>query len=363
MPLFLNNDEVSQLITMKDTMEALEILYGEMGQGVAVTAPRSDVHSPTAAAANAEGPMAHYLKSMSGASPHFGTAALRFSSDIVAWRDTAGGMRREKLPMLPGQRWMGVILLFSSANGELLAVMNDGVLQRFRVGGANGVSTKYLARANAETVGLIGSGWQAGTQVLAVCEARKIKRINVYSPTKANRENFARETSAQVGVEIVPVDSYEAAAKNVDILITSTNARKPFLGKWALREGLHISAMQRDEFDDEALMACQPLVLHTHSTENNVTSSALAHFERDDFTLRDHPTTRSIDWQSLPTLPDLICRRIKGRENDRQITGFVNNIGMGAQFAAVGKKVYDAAQAKGLGREVPGEWFTQDVHP
>jgi ornithine cyclodeaminase/alanine dehydrogenase-like protein (mu-crystallin family) len=363
MPLFLNNDEVDQVITMKDTMEALEILYREMGQGAAVTAPRSDVHSPTAAAQSAEGPMAHYLKSMSGASPHFGTAALRFSSDIVAWRDTGGGMRREKLPMLPGQRWMGIMLLFSSANGELLAVMNDGVLQRFRVGGANGVSTKYLAREDAETVGLIGSGWQAGTQVLAVCEARRIKRIKVYSPTKANRENFAKETSEKTGVEIVPVDSYEAAAKDVDILITSTNARKPFLGKWALREGLHISAMQRDEFDDEALLACKPLVLHTHSTENNVTSSALAHFERDDFKLRDHPTSRSIDWQSLPTLSDLLIGRTKGRENDRQITGFVNNIGMGAQFAAVGKKVYDAAIAKGLGREVPGEWFTQDVHP
>jgi len=123
MPLFLNNDDIDQVITMKDTMEALEILYREMGQGAAVTAPRSDVHTPTAAAQNAEGPMAHYLKSMSGASPHFGTAALRFSSDIVAWRDTGGGMRREKLPMLPGQRWMGIILLFSSANGELLAVM------------------------------------------------------------------------------------------------------------------------------------------------------------------------------------------------------------------------------------------------
>ena len=154
MPLFINNEEIEQLITMKDTMEALEILYREMGEGAAVTAPRSDVHSPTAAAQSAEGPMAHYLKSMSGASPHFGTAALRFSSDIVAWRDSGGGMRREKLPMLPGNRWMGIVMLFSSANGELLAIMNDGVLQRFRVGGANGVATKYLARQNAESVGL-----------------------------------------------------------------------------------------------------------------------------------------------------------------------------------------------------------------
>ena len=86
MPLFLNNEDVDQLLTMKDTMAALETLYREMGDGVAVAAPRSDVHSPTASAQSAEGPMAHYLKSMSGASPHFGTAALRFSSDIVAWR-------------------------------------------------------------------------------------------------------------------------------------------------------------------------------------------------------------------------------------------------------------------------------------
>ena len=157
-----------------------------------------------------------------------------------------------------------------------------------------------------------------------MCEARKIKKIKVYSPTKANRERFAKETSAQVGVEIMPVDSYEAAAKDVDILITSTNARKPFLGKSVLREGLHISAMQRDEFDDEALMACQPLVLHTHSTENNVTSSALAHFERDDFTLRDHPTVAvhrlavSADLAGSPLRPDQGTRKRPANHRLRQ---------------------------------------------
>lgn len=363
MPLFINNDEIDQLITMKDTMEALEILYREMGQGIAVTAPRSDVHSPTAAGQGAEGPMAHYLKSMSGASPHFGAAALRFSSDIVAWRDSGGAMRREKLPMLPGNRWMGIVLLFSSANGELLAIMNDGVLQRFRVGGANGVATKYLARQNAEIVGLIGSGWQAGTQVMAVCEARPIKKIKVFSPTKANREKFAQETSERVGVEIVPVASYQEAVKGADIIVTSTNSRTPFIGRWALAEGMHVSAMQRDEFDDAALLSCDPLVLHTHATENNVTSSALGHFEREDFKLRDHPLERGIDWKSLPTLPEVVLGKIKGRQSDRQITGFVNNLGMGAQFAAVGKKVYDAAKKSGAGREVPLDWFTQDVHP
>jgi alanine dehydrogenase len=72
---------------------------------------------------------------------------------------------------------------------------------------------------------------------------------------------------------------------------------------------------------------------------------------------------RGIDWKSLPTLADLLSGRVTGRETDRQITGFVNNLGMGAQFAAVGKKIYDAARAKGVGREVPADWFMQDVHP
>jgi ornithine cyclodeaminase/alanine dehydrogenase-like protein (mu-crystallin family) len=264
---------------------------------------------------------------------------------------------------MPGNRWLGIVLLFSSANGELLAIMNDGVLQRMRVGGANGVATKYLARQDAERVGLIGSGWQAGSQVMAVCEARRIKKIKVFSPTRENREKFARETSQMVGVEIAAVNSYEEAVRDVDIIVTATNSRTPFLGKWAVTEGVHLSAMQRDEFDDEALRCATPLVMHTQLTENNSTSSELAQFEREDFKLRDHPTPRGIDWKSLPTLSDLLCGRIKGRENDAQITGFVNNIGLGAQFAAVGAKVYAAAKAKGLGREVPLDWFTQDVHP
>lgn len=363
MPLFLNNEDVEQVLTMKTCMEALEILYRELGEGNAVAAARTDIHSPTAAAQNSEAPMAHYLKSMSGASPHFGTAALRLSSDIVAWRQAGDGMRREKIPALPGARWLGLVLLFSSANGELLAIMNDGVIQRMRVGGTNGVATKYLAREAAATVGLIGSGWQAGTQVMAVCEARAIKKIKVYSPTRANRERFAEAMSSVVGVEIAPVETQEEAVRGVDIIITSTNARKPFLGPEALCEGVHLSCMQRDEANDDALRRCSPLVVHTNLTENNSTSSQLSRSAREGFQFRDHPMARGIDWKALPTLPDLVCGRVKGRERAEQITGFVNNIGLGVQFAAVGAKVFEAAKARGLGREVPLGWFTQDVHP
>jgi ornithine cyclodeaminase/alanine dehydrogenase-like protein (mu-crystallin family) len=143
-----------------------------------------------------------------------------------------------------------------------------------RVGGANGV-VNCPAREDSETLGS-WLGWQAATQVMAVCDARRIKKIKVFSPTRANREKFAQETSQTVGVDIVPVESYEEAVRGVDIIITSTNSRTPFLGKWALADGMHLSAMQRDEFDDQALLSCTPLVLHTQLTENNSTSSELA---------------------------------------------------------------------------------------
>ena len=198
---------------------------------------------------------------------------------------------------------------------------------------------------------------------MAVCVARRIKKIKVYSPTRANRESFAEQMTQAVGVETTPVGSQEEAVRGVDIIITSTNSRKPFLGPEALREGVHLSCMQRDEANDDALRRCSPLLVHTNLTENNSTSSQLNETAAPGFEFRDHPMPRGIDWKILPTLADLIAGRTQGRERAEQISGFVNNIGLGAQFAAVGAKVYEGARAKGLGREVPLDWFTQNVHP
>ena len=90
---------------------------------------------------------------------------------------------REKVPAAPGNRYAGLVLLFSAENGEPLAILPDGVMQRMRVGAANGLGIKYLARKNASTVGILGSGWQAGTQLMAACAVRDIKPIRCFSPT------------------------------------------------------------------------------------------------------------------------------------------------------------------------------------
>jgi len=68
-------------------------------------------------------------------------------------------------------------------------------------------------------------------------------------------------------------------------------------------------------------------------------------------------------WEKLGELPDLFTGKSTGREDDKQTTAFVNNVGQGLQFCAVAKRVYDEARARKVGRELPTEWFTQDVHP
>jgi len=72
---------------------------------------------------------------------------------------------------------------------------------------------------------------------------------------------------------------------------------------------------------------------------------------------------QEIDFDALPTLPELISGKTPSRTKPEQITCFLNNIGMGYQFAAAGALVYRKAKAEGRGRELPTEWFTQDVHP
>ena len=358
MTLVLSNDEIAELLEMPECLARLEDTYRDVGERRAINRPRADLYGPS------DDPYERYVfKSMDGLLPRYGVAALRLNSDVIRWEPGPNGIRKDKQPVAPGGTWVGLVLLFSMRTGEPLAILPDGVIQRMRVGATNGLAARVLAPREAHIYALLGSGWQAGAQAMAVCEARKIEKIKVYSPTRANREKFAAETSALVGVEIVPVDSQAEAVRDVDIVITSTNAREPFLGPEALGAGMHMSCKQRDEATDDALKRSKPHVVHHHLLENDATSADLRKYDRPGFELKDHPLKRGIDWKALPTLSDLVVGRTPGRRSDDEITGFVNILGLGAQFAAVGAKVYEAARAQGAGRELPLDWFTQDVHP
>src|SRR5689334_9397629 len=241
----LSNDDIEQVLTMPDTLAVLEELYRDLGRGSAVYRARTDLHTPTSADVGPDVPAAHYLKTMDGAVPRLQAAAIRLTSDVVAFPLVNGLRRREKIPAAPGDRWLGLVLLFSTANGELLAIMQDGIMQRARVGATNGIGAKYLAPQGVRRVGLIGAGWQATTQLSALLAARpSIEKVKVFSPTRERRERFAEETAELLGVQIEPVDSYQAAIGDAEVAITSTNARAPFFSADWLRPGMHLSCMQ-----------------------------------------------------------------------------------------------------------------------
>jgi ornithine cyclodeaminase/alanine dehydrogenase-like protein (mu-crystallin family) len=357
MTLILSNDDVEKLLTMPDCIAVLEEAYVELAEGRGVTRTRSDCITPTT------DPNAVYgLKSMDGVIPKLGIGAIRINSDIVTFPKKGNNIVRKKVPAAEG-RYVGLVLLFSTENGAPLAIMPDGVMQRMRVGAANGLGVKYLARKDATTIGILGSGWQAGAQLMAACAVRKIEHIRCFSPTKENREAFAREMTEFLGVEVTAVDQPEDAMAGADIAMCGTNSLDNiFFERW-VAPGMHLSSIKLPEIEIAAVKRADRVVLHAHE-------AAPIHVTVKDFELGEKANEhgwadagREIDFDKLPTLPDLIAGHAEGRRNDREVTCFLNNLGLGYQFAAAGSVVYRKAKEAGIGQALPTEWFTETVHP
>src|SRR5579862_4272481 len=196
MTLILNNADVAKVLTIETTLEALEKSYRDHATGEATCRPRIDIRIPTSDANKN-----YQWGSMEGGSTR-GYFAVRMKSDILVQEDRGGIPTEEKYCLRPG-RWCGLILLTSIESGEPLAILNDGIIQHMRVGGDGGIGVKYMARENAEVVGMIGSGGMARSHMDAFMAVRRIKKLQVFSPTRINRETFAGEMRAKFGIETI----------------------------------------------------------------------------------------------------------------------------------------------------------------
>jgi ornithine cyclodeaminase/alanine dehydrogenase-like protein (mu-crystallin family) len=213
-------------------------------------------------------------------------------------------------------------------------------------------------------VGILGSGWQAGTQLTAVCAVRKIETIRCFSPNREHCAAFAKEMSGVLGIDVVPVATAEAAVAFADIVMCATNSIEPVLfARWIV-PGMHLSAIKLPEIEGAAIARADRLVIHTHDAKPlHVTAKDLAVPETGGG--KGWAAGRGIDFDRMSTLADLIAGKASGRGTgaDHEVTCFINNLGLGYQFAAAGAVVYRNAKQRGLGRELPTDWLTQDVHP
>src|SRR6202162_711826 len=158
MTLILNNDDVGKVLTMADTIAALEKSYLDLAAKEAVCRPRIDIRIPTS------DPAKNYQWGTMEGGSTAGYFAIRMKSDVIYETQYSGATTQEKYCMRPGL-YCGLILLTSIENGELLAFINDGYLQHMRVGADGGIGVEYLANKEAEVVGMLGAGGMARTHM------------------------------------------------------------------------------------------------------------------------------------------------------------------------------------------------------
>jgi ornithine cyclodeaminase/alanine dehydrogenase-like protein (mu-crystallin family) len=360
--LILSNEEIARLLTIEECMAALEPMYRDVAEERVLFSPRVDNIAPNA---HAQGYYA--FKHMGGTWPREKLQALRINSDVVTHPLMAGTARRVKQPLAPGGRWVGLVLLFSTETGQLLAMFPDGVMQRLRVGATSALGLRHLAREDARRLALIGSGWQAGTQLSAALAVRKFREVRVWSPRRESREAFVAEArklhEVAHSVQIRAVESAEACVEGADVVAAATSSMVRVIEPRWLKPGLHVSCIKTQEVDAEVLQRCDRVLLSNRRQAKHY-----------DNVMKDTPNVQSesargwwndgsVRMEGFADLADVLTERASGRQNDGEITCFVNNVGTGLQFAAAGAYVLGRARAERVGTELPDDWFTENVHP
>ena len=375
--LIIDNETVSELLTMEDCIRVQEEAFRKIPEGGAMHRPRIDMYFPCE---REDG----YFRwgSMEGAND--GYFAIRMKSDIITWPKTPdGGWTEDKYCREPGT-YCGVIYLISTRNAEPLAFINDGVLQHMRVGGGAGIGVKYLAREDSHVVGMLGSGGMARTFLQAFASVRGIKLCKVYSPNPENRERFAEEMSKRLNMEVRAVDNPREALRGVDIVSSATDSMQPVYDADWLEPGQHVTNLGRREMPDAAAERFDVVVrqgaagLQMKQTERFQAERGLspaAFIGGSEAEMQRIPARNpqpgfggdSPEFQDRgkggdkPEFADLVTGKSPGRTSRDQIT-FYRNVGnQGLQFSAVGGWVYAEAKRRKRGREIPTEWFLQDI--
>jgi len=375
--LIINNDDVTALLTMADCIRVQEDAFKKLPTGGAMHRPRIDMYMPC------DRPDGYFRwGSMEGAND--GYFAIRMKSDIMTWpRDAAGNWTEDKHCREPGT-YCGLIFLISTRNAEPLAFINDGVLQHFRVGGGAAIGAKHLARPDTHTVGMLGSGGMARTFLEAFCCVRHIKSCKVYSPSAKNREAYADEMTRRLGIEVRAVDSAREAVRGVDLLSTCTDSMTPVYDAGWIEKGMHVTNLGRREIPDAAIDRFDVIVrqgtagIQMRETERFQAERGLSPAAYIGGTPEEMKRIPAKNTQpgmggdspefrdrgrggDKPDFADLVSGKCAGRTSRDQVT-FYRNVGnQGLQFSAVGGWVYEQAVQRKVGRQIPTEWFLQDI--
>ncbi len=316
MSLFLNEMNVRELLTMPLAIEAVEAAHRELSLGKAVDIPRQRTRLPQTA-----------LHILQGALP--GVDAIGYK----AYTSNRSGVRF-------------LVHVSSASTGILRVVLEADYLGMMRTGAASGVATRWLARPEAEILGVFGSGWQSEGHIEAIAAVRPLRRVKVFSRNAERLAAFCTKMSERLKLEVVPAASPEETVRGSDIVSTITTAATPLFDANWLSPGTHINAagsnsVIRREVGEDVLRISRPIVVDSVETALKEAGDLLPMLEKG-----------RLNERQLVELGDVIIGRHPGRSTPEEITLFESQ-GMAIQDISVAVRLEALARVRGLGVELP----------
>lgn len=313
--IYLSEADVARLVSVQDALAVLEELFATWGEPGTSNLPRQRARL-AGGSFNLMG-AAWGAKQVHGLKAYAGLKGAQFHS-----------------------------LLYSSVDGRLKAMIEADLFGQLRTGAASGLATKLMARADASTLAIIGTGRQSRTQALAVCAVCPIERIKVFARTPASRESYARELEKELGREVRPAPSAEACVADADVVVTITKSAEPVCrGAW-LAPGTHVNAAGANAGDRREVDADTVL----RATVKVTDQIEQAKVEAGEF--RDLVGAGKLAWSDIRELGDLVTGKAKGRTSPSDITLF-KSLGIALEDVAFGELLYQRALAAGVGQRMP----------
>jgi ornithine cyclodeaminase/alanine dehydrogenase-like protein (mu-crystallin family) len=327
---------------MAGAIDVLDRAYRDLAAGAArATTTRLD----TRVGLDDDGRFFSFM-SMEGTTPDGDIMALRFNANHERFVTANGKKKKAHLASASGGRYLGLVLLIGMRDTRPLALIHDGYLSALRVGATSALAARYLARQDAGAAAVLGCGDQARAQLLGLAEVRLLRVARVYCRDEARRAAFAEEMSRETGVPVEPAANARAAVTGADLVAVATNSYDPVFEAGWLSPGCHLGAIVPGEVDPAAYRRADVMVVNSKVPFGNE---------------RGYLGPDDTDWGRYPDLGELVAGQVPARTTDRQITFFMNNAGLGHQFAACGAAILAAARERGFGREVPEDWLLQPV--
>jgi len=314
--LFLTESDVESLIDMPSSIEVVERAFVALADGSAVNVPRARAGAP-----------GFLLHSMSASAEYLGVAGWK------NYTTTTEGARFH-------------VALYDLHSGRMLALIQANRLGQLRTGAASGVAPRHLARPDAISMGLLGTGWQAESQLEAVACVRRLETVRVYSRDPERRQLFAEKMGQRLGLDIQAVDSADAAVQDIDIVSTATTAHEPLFDGRLLAAGSHLNIIGSN---------------HLSKSESDVESIAAASTVACDRTdqcrleageLVDAVAAGRWNWDQAIELANIVAGTHAGRSDDTDRTVF-KSVGLAIEDVAMAAELITRARDRGLGLPIP----------